>query len=161
MKKLWVLFSLLTLLFTNTFAQQSINASGSSVQTSGGSVSYSVGQIDYHTINSASGTISQGVQQPFEIFEIGISENNNICISAKLFPNPTTDYLQLQINFNDKQELNEISYLLLDINGKVLSKEIIIEEQSIITMAHFAVGTYFLNIVSKNSILKSFKIIKN
>ena len=55
-------------------AQESANASGGDASGSGGTVAYSVGQVVYTTNTDASGTVSQGVQQPYEIFTLGIKE---------------------------------------------------------------------------------------
>jgi len=45
-------------------AQKSIVAAGGQATGSTGSVSYSVGQLDYLAINTANGSVAQGVQQP-------------------------------------------------------------------------------------------------
>jgi len=53
-------------------AQESVNASGGNAIGNGGTVAYSVGQVVYTTDTDASGTVSQGVQQAYEIFTVGI-----------------------------------------------------------------------------------------
>ncbi|WP_170982959.1 T9SS type A sorting domain-containing protein [Dyadobacter frigoris] len=56
---------LLVFCFQSSFAQQGGVSSGGNVAGSGGSVSYSVGQVFYISTSAASGTVNQGVQQPF------------------------------------------------------------------------------------------------
>ncbi|MCK4748161.1 MAG: hypothetical protein KAT15_14025, partial [Bacteroidales bacterium] len=51
-------------------AQEAIPATGGEANGSGGTVSYTVGQLLYHTQSANSGTVAQGVQQPFEILEL-------------------------------------------------------------------------------------------
>ena len=75
-------------------AQESPTASGGDATGSGGTVDYSVGQVAYITNVNASGTVSQGVQQAYEIFTVGIQEAE-LNISLSVFPNPTADNLTL------------------------------------------------------------------
>ena len=96
-------------------AQESANASGGDATGSGGTVAYSVGQVVYTTNTNATGTVSQGVQQAYEIFTVGIKETE-LNISLSVFPNPTADNLTLQIsNYNNEK----LSYQLLDMQGKL------------------------------------------
>ena len=51
------------------FAQSNVVATGgNAVAMDNASLSYSIGQIDYISLNSASGTLTLGNQQPYEIF---------------------------------------------------------------------------------------------
>ena len=50
-----------------TQAQEAVSAAGGNASGSGGTASYTIGQVAYTTNSSASGTITQGVQQPYEI----------------------------------------------------------------------------------------------
>lgn len=58
---------LLGLGLTGLQAQTSVNATDGDVSGSGGSVSYSVGQVVYTTHTGTSGSVAEGVQQPYEI----------------------------------------------------------------------------------------------
>ena len=56
-------------------AQQGSVSSGLGMLTdAGGSVSYSIGQAVYTEATGAGGTINQGIQQPYEIYVIGVPE---------------------------------------------------------------------------------------
>ncbi len=62
--------------------------------------------------------MAQGVQQSFEISEvIGIEEVKNINILVTIYPNPTNDYLTLNVK---DFEISTLSYQLYDIDGKLL-----------------------------------------
>ena len=98
-------------------AQESTNATGGDASGSGGTVAYSVGQVVYTTNTDASGTVNQGVQQPYEIFTVGIKETE-LNISLSVFPNPTADNLTLQISDYNNEKL---SYQLFDMQGKLLN----------------------------------------
>ncbi len=48
-------------------AQEVIPASGGNATGSGGSVSYSAGQVFYSIITGETGSVAEGVRQPYEI----------------------------------------------------------------------------------------------
>src|SRR6056297_4018314 len=114
-KSLGVLI-LLTFAFSlsTVSAQESVNATGGNALGSGGSASYSVGQVAYQTHTGTNGSVSEGVQQPFEISVVtGIEEAKGINLSVSAYPNPTTDYLTLRI---DELEISNLSFQLYDMN---------------------------------------------
>ncbi len=141
-----------------TQAQQVSNATGGDATGSGGTVAYSVGQVVYTTNTSISGTVSQGVQQPFEIFSIGINETG-LNISLLVFPNPTADNLTLQVSDYNSEKL---SYEVFDMQGKLLNNGQIETQQTQINTGNLASATYFIHVLNKeNKKVQSFKIIKN
>ena len=141
-----------------TQAQQVSNATGGDATGSGGTVAYSVGQVVYTTNTSISGTVSQGVQQPFEIFSIGINETG-LNISLLVFPNPTADNLTLQVSDYNSEKL---SYQVFDLQGKLLKNGQIETQQTQINTGNLASATYFIHVLNKeNKKVQSFKIIKN
>jgi len=138
-------------------AQQATTASGGDASGSGGTVAYSVGQVVYTTNTDVSGTVSQGVQQPYEIFTVGIKETElNILLSV--FPNPTAYNLTLQISDYNNEKL---SYQLFDMQGKLLNNGQVTAQQVQINTANLPPATYFINVVNQeNKKIRSFKIIK-
>src|SRR5574344_1221221 len=144
---------------TGLQAQTSVNATGTNASGSGGTVSYSVGQVVYTTNTGASGSVAQGVQQPFEISVVtGLEEAKGINLSVTAYPNPTTDYLTLSIS---EFEISNLTYQLYDMNGKLLQNEKITGNQTSIVMSNLVPANYFLRVIHGNKELKTFKIIKN
>ena len=142
-----------------TQAQESTNASGGDATGSGGTVAYSVGQVVYTTNTGASGSVAQGVQQPFEISIVtGIEEAKGINLSVSAYPNPTTDYLTLSIGEFD---ISNLSYQLYDMNGKLLQNAKITGNQTSIAMGNLVPANYFVKVIQGNKEVKTFKIIKN
>lgn len=139
-------------------AQESANVSGGDATGNGGTASYSIGQVLYSTVNGSTGTITQGVQQPYEITNVGVNETE-LNISLIAFPNPTADKITLEIsNYNNER----LSFQLLDIHGKLLYNGQIAAQQTVLNMHSLPAATYFLNIVSpENKKVQSFKIAKN
>jgi len=158
MKKIYLILLPLVIGLTAK-AQQSTNTSGGNATGTGGTVSYSVGQISYTTITGTSGSACQGVQQPFEIFAItNVNDAKDLNINLSAFPNPTFDNLTLKI---ESANTKNLSYILLDINGKLLASQKLDGAETKIAMNNYAAATYFIKITENNNILKTFKIIKN
>lgn len=160
MKTIRVRFFLLLIsavCFSTAEAQEATVVSGGNAVGSGGSVSYSVGQISYQTQDSSSGVVTEGVQQPYEIFEVEAIEDA-VGISLSVYPNPATDFLTLEVNDCDFPSLR---FRLSDIQGKVLLEEEITQSRSDISMENLSATTYFLTVLGRNGIVKTFKIIKN
>jgi hypothetical protein len=139
-------------------AQQATTASGGDASGSGGTVAYSLGQLVYTTITDASSTVSHGMQQPYEIFTVGIKETE-MNISLSVYPNPTADNLTLLINDYNNEKL---SYQLFDMQGKLLNSGQVTAQQTQINTANLPSATYFIHVVNQeNKKVQSFKIIKN
>lgn len=142
--------------FTAT-AQQSVTVSGNNATGTGGSSSYSVGQVVYTTNSGTTGKLTQGVQQPYEITTLGIDEHPEMSLQFSVYPNPTSDILTLSIvNFNS----SNLTYLLFDVNGKVIESKKISESMTTIDMKSQQSAIYFVKITDNNKEIKTFKIIK-
>jgi hypothetical protein len=144
---------------TGLQAQDALPASGGNASGSGGSANYTVGQIVYSTKEGSNGSVSQGVQQPYEISDVtGIELTNGRTMQCSVYPNPVTDILILKIE-EEIQKQYVIS--LYDINGKLLESKKIQGSETSIEMKILVSSTYFLKVTSNNEEVKTFKIIKN
>jgi len=139
-------------------AQQATTATGGDATGSGGSVAYSVGQIVYTTHTGTTGSVAQGVQQPYEISVVLGVENSLIDLDISAYPNPTTHHLTLSIG-NDISE--NLHFQLCDLSGKIIERRKISNRTEIIHMENLATGPYFLKVSNANNEVKIFKIIKN
>ncbi len=148
--------SILALLIVNfSFSQKSVVASGGKAIGTNGTASYSIGLVSYKTPDGNS--ISDGMQQPYEIQTLSESDFTKVELRMKAYPNPTIDELKLKIS---EQNLNDYSYQLYDSGGKTLSSNKINIEESSISMKDYSNGVYFLDVLSKNKKIKTFKILK-
>jgi hypothetical protein len=143
--------------FSSIHAQQTTIASGKSISSIDGNISYSVGQISYTTISNPTGTISQGVQQPFEIFTLGTNDFQNISLKISIYPNPTTTLVNLRI---DDLDFISFEYQLFDVTGKQILNKKISQIETQIPLENLPAKAYFLNVSDNNKIIKSFKLIK-
>ena len=140
MKKTKLIFIfLLSFALTETKAQQSTIATGGEASGAGGTVSYSVGQVSYTNITNSNGYINEGVQQPYEFFTVCISTNNNISLAYTAYPNPTVSSINLKV---ENTSLENLSYQLYDISGKLLINQKITSNITSITMGSFSRITY-------------------
>jgi opacity protein-like surface antigen len=158
-KKLRFCVLILLIALPGLSAQEVMPASGGNGTGSGGSASYTIGQPGYTTSSGTNGSVSEGVQQPYEISTItGIEDAVGIVLASSVYPNPATDFLILRV---DDYEGMKLSYQLFDINGRLLESNYITGSESAIMMSRYSAGTYFLKVMSSNKDVKTFKIIKN
>ena len=142
-------------------AQEGINATGGDASGSGGSASYSIGQVFYQTHTGTNGSVAEGVQQPYEISVVTGIEEKEINLAISAYPNPTTDYLTLQVGASTTLNIHTMSYQLYDMNGKILQSNKIAGNDTSIIMSNLVPSTYFVRVMEGNKELKTFKIIKN
>lgn len=178
----FILFIVLILNFPLVRAQQShetISSAGGNASGSGGSAAYSVGQLVFSTNFVTSGTVSEGVHQPFEISIIDeVIEFPEIELNVKAYPNPASGYIILKTDALFLQNIS-LSYQLFDLSGKLLENKSIISIETEIDMQCYSPAAYILKVIKSkinvNSslkkhieanyfnfhVLKTFKIIKN
>ncbi len=143
---------------TGTNAQQTIPATGGNATGSGGSVTFTVGQMVWNMFPGSSGTVLQGVQQPYEISVVTAIENTEfISLVCTVYPNPTRGLIKLIVESEDYKSLR---FQLYDINGIVLQDEPVIADETEISMDNLFSSIYFLRIIRDNREIKVFKIIK-
>ena len=148
-------------------AQEVIPVSGGEATGSNGSGSYTVGQVFYTTYLAPdlfftdditkAGSVSQGVQQPFELQTLSNPALTTVKLTAVTYPNPTKDFIILKIS---DSALNNLRYTLIDVNGRAIASEAIATSSTQIQMKHLAIGVYVLKVSQQNKSLKSFKIFK-
>ncbi len=140
------------------YAQQAISSAGGDITGSGGAVSFTAGQMDYISFAGTSGTVLQGVQQPFEIMVVtGIEPHNEITLECLVYPNPATDFLTLKIQ---RERIENLSYLILEMNGKIIEAKDINNIETSISLQGFLPATYILKVFESAKEIKTFKIVK-
>jgi len=152
-----ILIGLILICFSfHSNGQQVIGAAGATTTTSGGSISYTVGGIATQSIESSSGTATEGVQQPYEIYKVGVNELA-LGSSINVYPNPTNDRLTLNTTNLNKN----LSYELYNSQGKQIQKCASFSDGHTLSMTEFVNAVYYLKIFSDKQPIQTFKIIKN
>jgi Secretion system C-terminal sorting domain len=145
-------------LIPKVHSQNAVVGAGGNATGTGGKVSYSIGQITYTFASGSNGSVSQGMQQPFEISTLGNDNFPNITLEMSVYPNPTANNVTLKIADFSTENL---SYQLFDVTGKQISESKITSYEISIVMENLTASIYFLNIIDANKTIKTFKIIKN
>ncbi len=158
MKKNKLMMALLLFVAIKGFSQENANAAGGNIAGVGGSVDYSVGQVVYTTNTGLDGSVSQGVQQPYAVTELLGAENPSISLVVKAYPNPTQNYLTLNVGNN---EISNLTFQLIDVNGRLIENKKISNAIEVIDMEKLQAAVYFLKVARNNKEIKNFKIIKN
>lgn len=138
-------------------AQNNTVSAGGNAAGAGGTSAYSVGQLAYSTSSGVNGTITEGLQQPYEISVTTATEDPTVDLDAIVFPNPARDYIELKIDNLGTEQLN---YALLDISGRVVDAQIVTDHLTEIPVSTLAQGNYFLTLRNKDRTLKTFQISK-
>ena len=139
-------------------AQEAVIAVGGNASGSTGTVAYSIGQIVYTTNTGINGLVAQGVQQPYIISVVLGVEHQTIQLDFTVYPNPTINFLTLNVG---NAELSTLNFQLYDLSGKLIESRKILSSTETISMENLPSALYFLRVTNNNQDLKTFKIIKN
>jgi hypothetical protein len=98
------------------------------------------------------------VQQAYEISIVtSLNEAEDINLEMTAYPNPTTDFLTLDIQ---NMQTTALSFQLIDIQGKQIESKEISTKQTQIQMKQLVSATYFVRVYRSGQVIKTFKIIK-
>ena len=158
MRKILILFCVL-MTGIGAFAQSAVTASGGEASGNSGNLSYSIGQTFCSANSGTSGLINEGVQHPYEIYDVTDVQSAILEeISLSAFPNPTSNYLTLRIENDDIEGFDCTMY---DISGKEILQKRITSSETSLDMNSLPSATYFVRVTKQNREVKTFKIVKN
>jgi len=142
-------------------AQESINTAGGNASGNGGTVSYSIGQVVYQTNTGITGSVTEGVQQPYEISTVTGKEQTAINLRISAYPNPTSDYITLEVKSSTTLSIKSMEYQLYNMTGQLLQRGKVTGKQMSIAMGKYVPANYVVKVTKNNNVVKTFKIIKN
>jgi hypothetical protein len=156
-QKIFILMiSLMAVCQWRAIAQADVTVSGGNGNSSGGTVSYSVGQVAYKQYAETDGSVSEGVQQTYEVADLSL-ENNSTIFDCAVYPNPTFSGVRFILQDSSYPEMHAD---LFDATGKAVLVLPMLYEQQDIQLGHLPAGTYVLRVYSAKKTVRSFKIIK-
>lgn len=138
-------------------ANEAFVSAGGDSNNNTGSVAFSMGG-PFDSFNSvADGSVEVGIQHGYDVFTINV-DNNELGIFLKVYPNPTIDFLTLEVK---EEFVNQLQFSLIGGNGETLDQGDVNEKKSKLDLTKLASGFYFLNIIDtdKREVI-NFKIIK-
>ena len=149
--------SLLSVLLCAVYAhaQQAVLPTGGEATGTGGTVSYSIGQVAYTTTSSSTGTMTQGVQQPYEVIATSLVEESNGQLMATAFPNPASSL----INIHLQSMVENGNYRLVDGLGQLVFQGRIGGTDETIDMATLPAASYTLLLFRSDTPIGSFTVI--
>lgn len=153
----------LLLLLTSSFllyGQQELVSSGGDFTGPGGSVAFSAGQVAYIGAASAGFILTEGVQQPWEIFLVtAVKDFRGITADIQVYPNPVSNRLIIKIPFLSGETYQ---FRISEITGKVLETGQLRSSETGIPFDGRLTGAYLLTISRHTGqVIQTYKIIKN
>jgi hypothetical protein len=136
---------------------QLISSAGETFKNSNYQLDWSIGEILTETYAGNLNMITQGFHQGKYIIT-SIETIGDLQFEITAFPNPATDFVQVKVG---SEKFETFRFSVSDINGKVLQSGRFSENQQQINLAGKATGSYLLTILSGQTPVKTFKIIKS
>lgn len=154
MKKINLIFILISVFFLNINAQEVISSSGDYFVNSNGSISWTMGETITETFTDGTNILTQGFQQS-RLSASSVFELEDMGITVKISPNPTQDIINLYID-----NIEGINYQLYDFNGKIIKQAVVNSCNTRIFFSEFSSAAYFLKIMKGSQVINTFQIIK-
>ena len=79
--------------------------------------------------------------------------------TISVYPNPTSEYFQLDLKLDDNFELNNTSLQLINSTGKIVKSTALTQNNTRVNTTDLNAGTYYYNIIYKDTNLKTGKLI--
>jgi hypothetical protein len=151
-----------TVSHAQSIAPQSVNSSGAKMSQSSGSWSFTVGELVVLNLSDSEGnTLGGGFTAGATLTTASIQETDAAVLDVSVFPNPTSDLVNIRINHSS---IEQVVVTITDLQGKEVynGKYAGISNTIGINTAAYAPGTYVLSLKNlNNQVLGTYKIIKN
>jgi hypothetical protein len=148
--------------YAQSIAPQSVNSGGTKMTQANGSLSFTVGElVVLSQADSQGNTLGGGFTAGATLTTLSIQETDAAVLDVNVYPNPTTELVNIQINHST---LDQVVVTITDLQGKEVysGKYAGISNVIGINTASYATGTYVLSLKnSNNQVLGTYKIIKN
>lgn len=137
-------------------SQSVVGSSGEYSESTGVSVSYTLGEAITETSIGDSVTLTQGFHQS-KLFVVGLEEL--LKLNVKVFPNPTLDKVNIQMENNPA----DLSVEIHDLQGKLISSKALNmgDTRMTISLETLSSGTYLLSITNHQDIRNTYQIVKS
>jgi Secretion system C-terminal sorting domain len=160
MKKI-ILFILLVSFVKVVSAQKVVSAGGGVKEAGGMIIAYTIGQPTIASGTFSSGTVrivTGGFEQPEVYSSVETIEIDGKNVEITVSPNPTTNLLRIT---SDGLVNQNLSLTLTDLKGSIMKTQQFDGSDTTIEVQELPQGLYFLQLSNtKNTVLKSFKIVK-
>jgi len=156
---LGIVLFLSTSCIVNIYGQSSFVINGQELSGNSVNISSSMGQVAFRNVMEGYAAITEGVQQPYEITIVtALNEPLIQEFDISVYPNPTIDFLTINIKNNQTKGL---SFMLFDELGKFIIQGMLDDVSGKIPMQTYRPAVYFLQLIKNDKTLNIFKIIKH
>lgn len=149
-------FALFCAARAQTVMPQVVSSSGGSGQNAQGSLDWTIGEAVTATVTDGTSTLTQGFQQPTLVIATSQNENNDV-MHLLVYPNPTADYVTLNLDPSGTQQIN---YKVYDSAGKLVNEGKATSNQSNISFQNMASGQYTISLTDNQLKTQHISIIK-
>ena len=148
---------LTTALSFSLHAQNAVSSTGGTATSNAHVISYTVGQATCTNIATANHVLTEGVQQPYTVEELSITDVPQFNFEISAYPNPATNVLNLKRSQNDV----DLDVELYTVGGQKITSSIWHEEKLVINLGSLKAGIYCIRIFDKNGRQKVYRITKS
>ncbi len=120
-------------------------------------LSWSIGELAIETFQASDSWLTQGFHQG-GLDIINSYEALPLDYEISVFPNPVQDFLTLQGTFEDPSQMG---YRIFDFQGRLLAEKQLDGKNTIISFGGLEPSVYFIKVIQKNQVVKTFKIVKH
>ncbi len=139
-------------------AQQAVSADKGGGNKTGSAVSLTTEKTNYTSSIGNSGAVTEGVNKAYEINVVNrLDPGYAITLECEVNPTPAADFLILKIN---REEIENMKYQLIDMNGKVIEEAFIGGVETSISLRSYKPKKYQLKVFDNSEEIKLFNIIK-
>jgi Secretion system C-terminal sorting domain len=156
---IFILITVLIALSLNAQVQQEVIASAGGYNVNGDlSISWTLGETIIPTFTSQDGTLilTHGFQQ--QLIITAEQENLAVLVNLKVFPNPSSDFINIQF---DSPLDGEVNIYIIDSQGRLIKTDIVepsmVDKQ--INLQDVPAGIYYLRL-TKGKLVNVYKVIK-
>jgi hypothetical protein len=137
-------------------AQELVSTTGGVYSDANLNVSWSVGEVAIETFTDGNYVLTQGFQQPGLVL-VGVEDFDEQFSNIKVYPNPTSDYVRLDLNV----DIQNLSYRVLNASGKIIENKKIQDPSTRVSFTEVESGLYLIHLMDGEKTMKIFRIVKN
>jgi hypothetical protein len=151
-----------TSIYAQSIVPQSVNSGGTKMSNPNGSLSFIVGDlVVLSQIDSQGNTLGGGFTAGASLTTMDVKETDASVLNVKVYPNPTTELVNIQINHST---IDQVVVTVTDLEGNEVysGKYVGIANIIGINTSSYAIGSYLLTLKNtSDQVLGTYKIIKH
>ncbi len=158
--KVIVFLGAVTSLVSPLSAQQGVVSTGGDIQAPAGSVAFSIGQTASQIIDGETGSVHQGLQQPYT-YQVTSVEDLREDIAIRLYPNPAESFVYVHLTPPATGFAQDrFTARLYDLSGKLILEQVLDSDVNTISISRLREAIYLLQVWQGHHFIKSYSFTK-